>query len=86
MASGDVGENRREVLKGRWSEPVRYEVCPRTGGMIQNIDPLGMNGAERFSMSEGQLLEFAFSLIAFRLGVRRTWHLIMGLDGGGRPR
>lgn len=54
--------------------------------MIQNIDPLGMNGAERFSMSEGQLLEFAFSLIAFRLGVRRTWHLIMGLDGGGRPR
>jgi hypothetical protein len=67
--SGMSEENRGEVLKGRWSEPVVYEVCPRTRGVIRNTDPPGMNDAECLSMGEGQLFGFAFSLIAFGLGV-----------------
>ena len=70
---------------GRGTEPVGREVCPWTGGVIQDADACEMNDAKRFTLSERQFLEFARSLIGFRLAVRRAGQLIVGMNRVGGP-
>jgi len=65
----------------RWTEPIRREVCPGTGGVIQYADACEMNDAKCFPLGERQFL----SLIIFHLAVRRTRQLILGVNGAGGP-
>lgn len=74
------------VLGTSWgAEQIRREVCPRTGGVVQNTGLSEMYDAERFPLGERQFFKFAFSLIGFRLAVRRTRQLVVGMDRVGGP-
>ena len=84
--SKNMPRNGSTVLgTGRGAEQFRCEVCPRTGGVGQNTGSREMHDAKRFPLSEGQFLKFAFSLIGFRLAVRRTRQLVVDMDRGGGP-
>ena len=71
--------------KSRGTEPIRGEVCPRTGGVIQKTSSREMNDAKCFSLSERQLFELAFSWVGFRLAVRRARLLIVRMYRAGGP-
>ena len=69
----------------RGTKQIRREVCPRTRGVVQRTGPREMNDAQRFPLGERQRFEFAFSLIGFRLAVRRPRQLIVSMNRSGGP-
>jgi hypothetical protein len=69
----------------RGAKPIRRELCPGAGGVVQHTGSSVANDAEGFPLGGRQFIEFALSLIGLRLAVKRAGQLVLGMDWVGGP-